>query len=77
MDTISCEDPMVGTSIISDRYVVRIGEDGMMRKFLKEMWESILAELILFILTWKIRLAFSMMVSVVLAVIVIMADVFG
>lgn len=68
---------MVGTAIISDRYVVRIGEDGMMRKFLKEMWESILAELILFILTWKIRLAFSMMVSVVLAVIVIMADVFG
>lgn len=68
---------MVGTAIISDRYVVRIGEDGMMRKFLKEMWESILAELILFILTWKIRLAFSMMVSVVLAVIVIVADVFG
>lgn len=68
---------MVGIAIISDRYVVRIGEDGMMRKFLKEMWESILAELILFILTWKIRLAFSMMVSVVLAVIVIMADVFG
>lgn len=77
MDTISCEDPMVGTAIISDRHVVRIGEDGMMRKFLKEMWESILAELILFILTWKIRLAFSMMVFVVLAVIVIMADVFG
>lgn len=68
---------MVGIAIISDRYVVRIGKDGMMRKFLKEMWESILAELILFILTWKIRLAFSMMVSVVLAVIVIMADVFG
>lgn len=68
---------MVGTAIISDRYVVRIGKDGMMRKFLKEMWESILAELILFILTWKIRLAFSMMVFVVLAVIVIMADVFG
>lgn len=68
---------MVGTAIISDRYVVRIGKDGMMRKFLKEMWESILAELILFILTWKIRLAFSMMVSVVLAVIVIVADVFG
>lgn len=47
----------------------------MMREFLRELGESILAEVIFFILTWKMRLVFSLVILAISVVAVIVIGV--
>lgn len=48
-----------------------------MRRSLKELGESVLAELVLDILAWKIKLAFIMGVAVILAVAAAIVHILG